>query len=36
MGCGQASRAIKSVHLALSKKVTGSLGPFTSQNAEGS
>lgn len=36
MGCGQASRAIKLYILALSKKVTGSLGPFISQNAEGS
>ena len=29
-------RAIKSIYLALSEMVTGSLGPSTSQNAEGS
>lgn len=36
VGSRQADKAIKSVYLALSKTVTGSLGHFPSQNAEGS
>lgn len=35
-GSGQEDRAIKSLSVALSKMVTGSMGPPSSQNAEGS